>query len=167
MRREHRPCADMPLSVSRKILEMGEALERPESILDLFVIQDSQTVKTKGFYGKGGHHASEDDGLFERVDRPVSGRCKIPEEAARERVAGASRVADVLQRKRRCPEHLTSTEHQHAVFTPLDDEVLGPARQHRTGHFHQVGISSEGPRLPIINDENVYLFEHPPKGVPL
>src|SRR4030095_12754199 len=106
MRRAHRPCADMPLSVSRKILEMGETFERPESILDLFVIQDSQTVKTKGFYGKGGHHATEDDGLFERVDRPVSGRCKIPEKHARERVAGATRVADVLPPKHRGPEHL-------------------------------------------------------------
>src|SRR4030095_13752537 len=111
MRRAHRPCADMPLSVSRKILEMGETFERPESILHLFVIYDSQTVKTKGCSGKGAHHASEDDGLFERVDRPVAGRCKIAEKAARERVACASRVADVLQRTRRCPEHLTSTEH--------------------------------------------------------
>src|SRR5689334_12902627 len=135
----------MSLSISRKILEMGEAFERPESILDLFVIQDSQTVKAKGFYGKGGHHTSEDDGVLERVDRPVSGRCKIPEKAARERIAGASRVADVLQRKRWRPEHLTSTEHQHAVFTPLDDQVLGPARQHPVGHLHQVGISPEGP----------------------
>ena len=75
---------------------MGEAFERPESILDLFVIQDSQTVKTKGFYGKGGHDAPEDDRLFEGVNRPVPRRRKIAEKAAREGVAGAGGIADIL-----------------------------------------------------------------------
>ena len=42
----------MPLSISRNILEMGQLLKGSKPILNLFVVQDSQTVKTKGFYGK-------------------------------------------------------------------------------------------------------------------
>src|SRR6187551_1401526 len=112
MRRRRRPCANVHVTVSRKVLEMGEALKRLEPILDLFVIQDSQTVKTKGFYGKGGHHASEDDRLFEGVHRPVARRREIAEKTARERVSGAGRVTNVLQRKGRRSEDLISVEHE-------------------------------------------------------
>src|SRR5262245_43740601 len=98
---------------------MGEAFKCSESILDLFVIQDSQTVKTKGFYGKGRHHASEDDRLFERINRPIPRCCKIAEKAARECVAGAGRIAHILQRKCRSPEHLSPAEHEHAILSPF------------------------------------------------
>src|SRR5262245_34565775 len=37
---------------SRKVLEMGQLLEGSKSFFNFFVVQDSQTVKAKGFYGK-------------------------------------------------------------------------------------------------------------------
>src|SRR6187549_1098266 len=133
---------------SRKVLKMSEALERSESILDLFVIQDSQTVKTKGFYCKGGHHASKDDRLFERVHRTVPGGGKIAEKTSGERVAGAGWISDILQRKGRSPEYLSPGEHEHTVFPALDDEVLRAACQDLAGHFHKIGILAKRPRLP-------------------
>ena len=75
---------------------MGEPFEGSETFLDLFVIQDSQTVKTKGFYGKRGHDAAKNDRLFELLERAVARRREIAQEAAGERVAGTGRIADIF-----------------------------------------------------------------------
>src|SRR5262245_16698734 len=150
---------------SRKVLKMSEALERSESILDLFVIQDSQTVKTKGFYCKGGHHTSKDDCLFERVHRTVPGGSKIAEKASGERDAGAGWIANILQQKGRSHEDLSPAEHEHTVFAALDDEVLRAACQDLAGDLHKIGILAQRPGLPVIDDQDVDLLEHPPQGL--
>jgi hypothetical protein len=39
-------------SASRNVLEMSQPLEGSKPFFNFFVVQDSQSVKTKGFYGK-------------------------------------------------------------------------------------------------------------------
>src|SRR4051794_6372851 len=103
---------------------MRQAFELPVTRLNLFVIQDAQSVKTKGFYGKRRHHAPEDNRLLHRFGRSVACRRQIAEEPARKRVARSSGITNILQRKRRCAEDLLFREHEDAVFASLDDEML-------------------------------------------
>jgi hypothetical protein len=39
-------------SASRNVLEMSQLLEGSKPFFNFFVVQDSQSVKAKGFYGK-------------------------------------------------------------------------------------------------------------------
>src|SRR5262249_35487947 len=151
----------------RDVLKMGELLKRPEAFLDLFVIQDSQTVKTKGFYGKRGHDASKDDRLFEGVDRPVPCCRQIAQKAAGKGVAGPCRIAYVFQRDGGGAKHLLLIEHEHPVLAPFDDEVLRPPCQNVLRNLHQIGIVAQRSRLAVIDDEDIHLLQHTPQRVSL
>ena len=54
---------------------MGQLFEFTKPSLNLFVIQDAQSVKTKGFYGKRGHDAAEDDRLLQRLGITAGDQC--------------------------------------------------------------------------------------------
>ena len=122
---------------------MRQALEFPETRLDLFVVESTQAVKAERFHGKGGHDTSEDNRLAERRLGKIAGGREVAHEPSRKRVARPGRIPHLLQRKGRGPERLLLVEQQHTVFTPFDDEVLRPFRQDVPGHLDQIRLTAE------------------------
>src|SRR5512143_960029 len=115
---------------------MGQALEGTETFLNLFVIQDPQTVKTKGFYGKRGHDAPEHDRLLEGLHRPISRRSQMTQKASCKGIAGTGWITHVFQREGGSAKDLLLVEHQHPILSAFDDEMLGPPRQDFLRHLH-------------------------------
>src|SRR5215217_9226315 len=144
---------------------MGQTLELPVTRLNLFVIQDTQSVKTKGFYGKGRHHAAEDNRLLHRFGRSVSRRSQMAEKPAGEGVPGACRIANVFQGIRRRPKDLLIMKHEDAVFSALDDEILGSSRQHQLGHFQKIGILPERTSFAVVDDQRIHPLKHFPQCI--
>src|SRR5262249_13574481 len=154
-------------SDSRNVLEMSQLLKGPKPFLNLFVVQDSQTVKTKGFYCKGRHHTPEDDCLLERLDRMIAGGRQVAQETAGKGISRTGWITHVFKRKGRSPEYLLLVEHQDSVLPALDDKVLGPPCEYFLCDLHQIRIFAQRPSLSIVHDQNVDLLQHPPQRISL
>ena len=68
---------------------------------------------------------------------------EVAEEAAGEAVAGAGRVADVLERVAGQREEAVLGEQRRAVLALLGDDHARPHRHHRARGAGQVGLAGE------------------------
>ena len=86
----------------------------------------------------------------------------VPDEAARERVAGAGGVEHFFERHggRREELPVARAGHQDAVLAALDDDRAGPHRPDGARGLDQVGLVRQFPRLGVVDDQHVDALEH-------
>src|ERR1051325_3664701 len=108
-------------------LEILEVSQRPEVLIPLLHIRErdlAQAVERELLHRERRQHAAEDRGAAELEVRHLAAGGEVTEEAAREGVARAGGVEDVLERIGRRGEDRVLRYQQHAVLAALDDERL-------------------------------------------
>ena len=120
---------------------MGEALEAiARELLDVV----------------GRHDRADDDGTAEVVVREVVGVGEVAEEAAREGVAGAGRVGDVLERVAGGDEDMAVLlDQERAVLALLDDDGLGTELEDALGGGQEVGGLAELTGFALVEEDDV------------
>src|SRR4051812_48045051 len=118
---------------------MCQTLEFAKPRFDLFVVENTQAVKAKGFYRKRRHHATENNGLTDGGLGEIPSGREISHKPTRKRVSSSRRVFHLLERKRRRAKHLLMIEHQHAIFAAFDNEMLGSPCQDRVRDLYEIG----------------------------
>src|ERR1700722_9987644 len=78
---------------------------------------------------------------------------------ARERVARAGRIDDLLQRIRRHREHSFLAELKHAILAALDQNGAGTHLQDRAPPLHQVVSTGKHARLAVATKQYVDSLE--------
>ena len=80
---------------------------------------------------------------------------KIAEKASGERVAGAGRISNCLERVGWRAEDVFLEEQKRTVLSQLHDHRVRPHRAQRFGHRQRMVITGELSRLLLVDDENV------------
>ena len=96
--RRGREAAGRGIAFSVKVSQLAEF---EEAVVNLLPGELGDSLGAKALNGKRAHHAAIEHGVFVSSRRQVGLRSEVAKEAAGKAVAGASRINDFFQRKRR------------------------------------------------------------------
>src|SRR5262245_23849008 len=122
---------------------MREIFELMETGVNLFRLELAQAVATELFDVVGSYDRAVDDGAAQRGLVDLVGLRQIPHEAAREAVAGASRVEDVFERIGGDGKEGVRCKQGGSVFAAFDHEQLWPPAQDFSRRADQVRLACQ------------------------
>src|SRR6266850_6146646 len=148
-------------------LDSDQVVERRVTLADLGGREPRQPLEREVLDRERCHHRAVDDRPSHRggVDPVLRG--EVTHEPARERVAGARRVVDRLQRVRRNEEQPAFGHQERAVLTALDDDGLRPHRGDGPRGADEIRLAGELPGLPVVDRHHVHFGEHAAQRVAL
>ena len=118
--------------------EPGQPPEFTYPLLDLFACHPGGAQQRKALAAKRGHDAPVNHRAPKVMLDGAFGRREVTHHPADERIAGACRVFDHLERIRRRDEHALTRHRYRAVLALLHEHDLGPERQDVPGGLEQV-----------------------------
>ena len=148
-------------------VELRHPPQRLEALVDLLAAQPRDPLGPELLDVEGGEHGAvahrpPQVGLVEVAVLAV----EVAEEAAGEAVAGAGRVAHLLQREAGQGEEAVLGEERGAVLALLGDHRPRPQLHHRAGGPGQVGLAGQLADLGVVDDQAVDLGDRRPQRVP-
>jgi glycerol-3-phosphate dehydrogenase (NAD(P)+) len=111
--------------------EMDEIDERPEALADGPEVQGAEAIQAEVLHGVGGQHRPENHRVADVHRARPAGVREPAHEPTGERVPGAGRVDDGLDREGGGGEHPAFMEKQGSGVAPLDHDGPGPERADR------------------------------------
>ena len=148
---------------------MGEGFELAVAGLDLGIGETLKPAEREGLHRKGSHHRAHDDGPAKIHLIEILRAGQKAQEASGKGIPRPRGVADILQRKGRGGKPAPIGEAERSVFPSLDHQRARAPRQNRLGRPDYVRLLGQHPRLGIIDDEDLDVFESLPEclGFPL
>ena len=139
-------------------LELGHRAQLLEALVDLLAAQPRDPLGPELLDVEGGEHGAVAHrppqlGVVELALDAV----EVAEEAAGEAVAGAGRVAHVLEREAGQGEEAVLGEERGAVLALLGDHRARSHRHHRAGGAGEVRLAGQLADLGVVDDQAVDL----------
>src|SRR5678816_1793052 len=130
-----------------------------DSRVDLSARKSHQSLGGEFFHREASHRGSKHHCTTHVRFTQVTGAREISNEAAGERVACPSGVEHILERERGREENTFAVEHERAVLSLLDDDMLRAAVHYPFCCLHEVHFLGQLPRLTIVQRNEIHLLE--------
>src|ERR1700682_4699673 len=156
--------SELPLENLFSAVDVVEVRERAEVLITLLNVREDdlpQAIERELLDRERREDAPEDSAAAKLPVRDVLARGEIAEEPAGERIAGAGRIEDVLQRIRRSGEDGVGRDHHDPVLSSLDDERLRPERKDLSAALHEVRLFRELPYFGLVDDHEIDFTDDP------
>src|SRR5438309_7493950 len=133
----------------------NERLELPNAALDTGHIRPLDPVDAEVLHREGSADRTVKDGLAESAVIERSRAREVAEQPTRERVAGASGIAHLVERVRRRPEDPVGGQKERAVLSSLDDDGAGTESLDLACRPEHVVGAAELPRFGLVDGDDI------------